>query len=268
VSRHGVFPLGESLDHIGPMTRTVADAALMLGVIAGRDEADETSLAAPVEDYSAALDRGVKGIRIGVDEKYISAQASPEVGAAVLEAVRTLERLGGCITKVTLPEVEPGIVAWMTICAADAAAAHERTYPSKATDYGPGFRSFLEVGTAVRGQDYAKAHMVREGFANRFQELLDRVDVVACPSMSVASLPASAMAPDARGLMGPNPLLHFTGPFNMSRNPTLSQPCGKSPAGPPPSLQLVGRHLGEATLIQAGAAYERATEWHYQRPPQ
>src|SRR6202162_1465178 len=82
VSRHGVFPLGESLDHIGPMTRTVADAALMLGVIAGRDEADETSLAAPVKDYSAALDRGVKGIRIGVDEKYISAQASPEVGAA------------------------------------------------------------------------------------------------------------------------------------------------------------------------------------------
>jgi amidase len=268
VSRHGLFPLGESLDHIGPMTRTVADAALMLGVIAGRDEADETSLAAPVEDYAAALDRGVKGIRIGVDEKYISAQASPEVGAAVSEAVRMLERLGARITNVTVPEVEPGIVAWMTICAADAAAAHERTYPAKASEYGPGFRSFLEVGTAVRGQDYAKAHMVREGFANRFQELFDRVDVVACPSMSVASLPATGMPPDARGLMGPNPLLHFTGPFNLSRNPTLSQPCGKSPAGPPPSLQLIGRHLGEATLIQTGAAYERATEWHSQRPPQ
>lgn len=170
----------------------------------------------------------------------------------MLEAVRTLESLGARITKVTLPEVEPGIVAWMTICAADAAAAHERTYPAKAADYGPGFRSFLEVGAAVRGQDYAKAHMVREGFANRFQELFDRVDVVACPSMSVASLPASAMAPDARGLVGPNPLLHFTGPFNLSRNPTLSQPCGKSPAGPPPSLQLIGRHLGESTLIQTG----------------
>ncbi len=268
VSRRGVFPLGESLDHIGPMTRTVADAALVLGVIAGRDEGDETSLAAPVEDYAAALDRGVKGIRIGVDEKYISAQASPEVGAAVLEAVRTLERLGARVANVTLPEVEPGIVAWMTICTADAAAAHEQTYPAKASDYGPGFRSFLEVGSAVRGQDYAKAHMVREGFANRFQELFGRVDVVACPSMSVASLPATGMPPDARALMGPNPLLHFTGPFNLSRNPTLSQPCGKSPAGPPPSLQLIGRHLEEATLLQAGAAYERATEWHNQRPPQ
>ncbi|MEA2680992.1 MAG: amidase [Candidatus Binataceae bacterium] len=268
VSRHGVFPLGESLDHVGPMTRSVADAAVVLGVIAGRDDADETSLAAPVEDYAAALDRGVKGIRIGVDEKYISAQASPEVATAVSDAVRVLERLGGRVVKVTLPDVEPGIAAWTTICAADALAAHERTYPTKASEYGPGFRSFLEVGTSVRSQDYAKAHMVRERFANRFQELFDQVDVVACPSMSVASLPANGMPPDARGLMGPNPLLHFTAPFNLSRNPTLSQPCGKSLAGPPPSLQLVGRHLGEATLIQAGAAFERATEWHNQRPPQ
>jgi amidase len=266
VSRHGVFPLGESLDHIGPMTRTVADAALVLGVIAGRDNADDTSLGAPVEDYSAALDRGVKGIRIGVDERYISAQASPEVGAAVLEAVRVLERLGGRIAKVTLPEVEPGIAAWTTICTADTAAAHERTYPAKASEYGPGFRSFLELGATVRGQDYAKAHMVRERFANRFQELFDDVDVVACPSMSVASLPATGMPTDARGLTGSNPLLYFTAPFNLSRNPTLSQPCGQSPVGPPPSLQLIGRHLGEATLIQTGGAYESATEWHNQRP--
>jgi amidase len=88
VSRHGIFPLGESLDHIGPMTRSVTDAALVLGIIAGRDAADETSLSAPVEDYTAALDRGAKGIRIGVDEKYIAAGASPEVATAVLDAVR------------------------------------------------------------------------------------------------------------------------------------------------------------------------------------
>jgi amidase len=267
VSRHGVFPLGESLDHIGPMTRNVADAALVLGIIAGRDAADETSLSAPVEDYAAASNRGVSGIRVGVDEKYIAA-ASPEVATAVLDAVRILERLGGSVAKVVLPEVEPGIAAWTTICAADAAAAHEQTYPVKSSEYGPGFRSFLELGVAVRGQDYAKAHMTRERFANRFQELFDRVDVIACPSMGVASLPATGMPADARGLTGSNALLHFTAPFNLSRNPTLSQPCGQSPAGPPPSLQLIGRHLGEATLIQTGAAYEAATEWHKQRPPQ
>lgn len=268
VSRYGVFPLGESLDHIGPMTRSVADAALVLGIIAGRDAADETSLSAPVEDYAAALDRGVKGLRIGVDEKYIAAEASPAVATAVIEAVRVLERLGGRVAKVALPDVEPGIAAWTTICTADAAAAHELTYPAKSSEYGPGFRSFLELGATVRGQDYAKAHIVRERFANRFQELFDQVDVIACPSMSVASLPATGMPPDARALTGSNSLLHFTAPFNLSRNPTLSQPCGQSPAGPPPSLQLIGRHLGEATLIQTGAAYERATEWHKQRPPQ
>jgi len=139
VSRYGVFPLGESLDHIGPMTRSVADAALVLGIIAGCDAADDTSLAAPVEDYAATLDRGVKGIRIGLDEKYIAAAASPEVATAVLEAVRVLERLGASVGKVALPDVEPGIAAWTTICTAEAAAAHERTYPAKSSEYGPGF---------------------------------------------------------------------------------------------------------------------------------
>jgi amidase len=266
VSRHGVYPLGESLDHIGPMTRSVGDAALVLGVIAGRDEADDTSLAAPVEDYAAALERGVKGIRIGVDERYIAAAASSEVAAAVIDAVRVLERLGGSVVKVALPDVEPGMAAWNRICAADAVAAHERTYPEKASEYGPGFRSFLELGATVRGQDYAKAHIIREGFTNRFQELFDGVDVVACPSMGTASLPVTGMPADARGLTGANSLLHFTAPFNLSGNPTLSQPCGQSSSGPPPSLQLIGRHLGEATLIQTGAAFERATEWHKQRP--
>jgi amidase len=266
VSRYGVFPLGESLDHIGPITRTVADAAAVLAVIAGQDPADETSLAAPVDDYAAALDRGVSGLQIGLDEQFIGG-AEPRVAAAVTEAVRVLERGGARVVKVTLPDTEACVAAWNTICTADTAAAHEATYPARAADYGPGFRSFLELGVAVRGQDYAKAQMVRERFANRFQSLFEQADLVACPSMSVASLPVNALPPDARGLAGPNPLVRFTAPFNLSRNPTLSLPCGQAAGGPPPSLQLIGPHLGEAVLVQAGAAYERATEWHAQRPP-
>ena len=185
----------------------------------------------------------------------------------MVEAVRVLERGGARIVKVTLPDTDPCAAAWNTICTADTAAAHEATYPARAADYGPGFRSFLELGVAVRGQDYAKAHIVRERFANRFQSLFDQVDLVACPSMSVTSLAANAMPPDARGLAGPNPLVRFTAPFNLSRNPTLSLPCGQAAGGPPPSLQLVGRRLGEAVLLQTGAAYERATTWHEQRPP-
>jgi amidase len=269
VSRYGVFPLGESLDHIGPMTRSVADAALVLGAIAGRDPLDETSLAAPVDDYQAALGGGVSGLRVGIDEGYLAAGAAPEVASAVENAMRALERLGARIVKVAIPDVAPGLEAWNVLCGGDVAAAHAQTYPSRAAEYGPGFRSFLEMATEVRGQDYAKAQVIRERFSNQFQMLFDQIEVFACPSMAMASIPATAMPPDARALLatGPSSLLYYTGPFNLSRNPTLSLPCGQSSSGPPPSLQLVARQLGEATLLRAGAAYERATEWHRQRPP-
>jgi amidase len=266
VSRYGVFPLGESLDHIGPMTRSVADAAAVLAVIAGPDLADETSLAAPADDYPAAVDRGVSGLRLGLDEKFL-ATADSEVAAAVIDAVRVLEHAGARVVRVAVPDTDTCLPAWTTICSAETAVAHEATYPSRATDYGPGFRSFLELGAAVRGLDYAKAHLQRERFANRLQSLFDAVDLLACPSMSVASLPADAMPPDASGLTGENPLVRFTAPFNLSRNPTLSLPCGEAIGGPPPSLQLIARHLGESVLVQAGAAYERVTSWHEQRPP-
>jgi amidase len=266
VSRHGVFPLGESLDHIGPITRSVADAALILAVIAGRDPLDDTSLDAPVDDYGAAVNAGAQGIRVGLDEKYI-AEASPEVATAITNAARDLERIGARLVKVKMPDTEPSLSTWTSLCAAEAAAGHQATYPSRASDYGRGFRSFLELGTSVRGQDYARAHMVRERFAARFQVLFDQVDIVACPSMPTATLPGDGIPPDAAGFTGPNPLMRFTAPFNFSRNPTLSMPGGDGAGGPPPSLQLVGRLLGEATLIRAGAAYERATQWRLQRPP-
>jgi amidase len=265
VSRHGVFPLGESLDHLGPMTRTVADAAHMLNVIAGYDPADATSLRAPAEDYAAACGRGVKGMKIGIDEHYLSA-ASDEVGAAVIEAVRTLERGGAKVSKVTIPEIAGPLASSITLCGAETAAAHEAFYPARAADYGPGFRSFIEYGSAIRGQDYAKAHIVREGFATRFQALFEMIDLFACASLPQTDVPNNVMPDDAAVLTGPNPLLHFTALYNLSRNPTLSLPCGQAASGAPPSLQLVGRLLGEGTLIQAGAAFERATSWHEQHP--
>jgi amidase len=267
VSRHGVFPLGESLDHVGPMTRTVADAAAMLAVIAGHDPADPTSRREAVDDYAAALERGVHGLRLGLDERFVTTGTAPDVAAAVVDAARTLERLGAKLVAVEVPDVEPCQSAWTKLCAAETAAAHARTYPSRAAEYGPGFRSFLEIGSEVRGADYARAHFARERFAGELRGLFERIDLLACPSMPATALPVADLPPDARGLGDSSPLLRFTAPFNMSRNPTLSLPCGPASAGPPPSLQLVARELGEATLLQAGAAFERATRWHEQRPP-
>jgi amidase len=266
VSRQGVFPLGESLDHIGPMTRTVADAAAMLTVIAGHDPADSTSRREPVEDYEAVLGRGVKGIRMGIDERYIGNQSAPEVTAAVIDAARMLERLGATLVPVEVPDVEPCISAWTKLCAAEAAATHAATYPSRAAEYGPGFRSFLEIGSALHGADYANAHFIRERFAGDLHGLFGKVDLLLCPSMPSTALPVVDLPPDARGLGEASPLMRFTAPFNMSRNPTLSLPCGGASGGPPPSLQLVARDLDEVTLLQVGAAFEQATSWHEQRP--
>jgi amidase len=124
----------------------------------------------------------------------------------------------------------------------------------------------LEIGNALHGADYASAHFIRERFAGELRGVFAKVDVLLCPSMPSAGLAATDMPPDARGLGEASPLLRFTAPFNMSRNPTLSLPCGPASDAPPPSLQLVARDLGEATLLQVGAAFEAATSWHEQRP--
>jgi amidase len=191
----------------------------------------------------------------------------PDVTAAVLEAVHVLERLGARLVKVDVPSVEPCASAWTKLCAAETVAAHSEYYPSRASEYGPGFRSFLALGSEVRGAEYARAHFVRERFAGELRGLFEEVDLLLCPSMPVRGFPAAEIPPDARTLDDSSALFRFTAPFNMSGNPTLSLPCGAASGGPPPSLQLVARELGEATLLQAGAAFERATSWHEQRPP-
>ena len=160
VSRHGIFPLGMTLDHVGPMTRSVADAAAVLQVIAGEDVNDPTSLAAPAPECSAALTRGVRGVRIGVDERYMGEYVHPDVVAALFAALDVLKRLGAAVVPVSLPVVDDVLEAWSVICAAEAAVAHEATYPARADEYGPTFRSFLEYGTRLSGREYAQGARV------------------------------------------------------------------------------------------------------------
>ena len=249
VSRRGVFPLGESLDHIGPMTRTVADAAAVLAVIAGHDPADPTSRREPVDDYAAALERGVGGLRIGIDERFVGTGTAPEVAAAVLEAARTLERLGAKLVPVEVPDVEPCLSAWTKLCAAEAAATHARATPRAPRSTGRGFARSSRSAAAERGADYANAHFVRERFAGELRGLFEEIDLLACPSMPSAALPVADIPPDARGLGDSSPLLRFTAPFNMSRNPTLSLPCGPASGGAaaePPARGARARR-GDAT---------------------
>jgi len=265
VSRYGVFPLGETLDHIGPMTRCVVDAAIILRAIAGFDPHDPTSQRVTVRDYLNTVYNGVTGVRIGVDEEYCTKGTDSQVSKAVLATVKTLKELGADIREVKFPVSDDPF--WFTICAAETAAAHEQFYPARANEYGPTFRSFLEEGVKVTGTEYVNAHIKRQAMRRVLDEVFQKVDLLLCPSMATPPMLLKDFPPDAKlsreGALG---LLRHTAPFDLTGSPTISVPCGFSTEGVPLSLQLVGRHDEEGLVMQAGYAYEQATEWHRRQP--
>ena len=259
VSRYGVLALAESLDHIGPMTRSSSDAGVMLQAIAGHDPNDPTSLTAPVPDMLEGLERGVRGVRIGVDERYIGDTVDPELAAAVLEGARLLEGMGAELVPVRMPDIDPFSRAWGVLCSAEAAAAHRNTYPSRADEYGPWFRGWLELGSRHSATDYAVASYQRLACNGILAEIFDSIDVLVCPSMTTAP---ERVTPEA--LYGPMDedewtWGRFTVPFDFSGAPTISLPCGLNSEGLPLGIQFVGRHLAEPLLVQVGHAYEGAT---------
>lgn len=263
VSRYGVLPLAQSLDHVGPLTRSVSDAGIMLEAIAGLDANDPTSLPDPVPRMLKALDQGVKGVRIGFDSNYASKDVDPELAEAVASGVQVLEDLGAEIIEVKLPDMDEYVAAWATLCSAEAVAAHEATYPSKRADYGDWFRDWLDMGAAVTGAEYAKANTLRAACTGLLGREFEKIDLLACPSMLG---PAHQITPDE--LYGHMPERRepknqrFTVPFDYNGAPTLSLPCGMHSNGLPLSIQFVGHQLSEPLLCQVGHTYEQATEWH------
>jgi amidase len=266
VSRYGVFPLAKSLDNVGPMARSVGDAAAILGVIAGHDPNDPTSSHGTVPDYVSLLGQDVKGLRIGVDERFIGDGVHAEVSDAVLQAVKHLTELGLEPVEVVVPPIDPDFMmdTWSTLCAADAADAHRETWPARADEYGP-FRQWLEFADTKTAADYAAAHATRLEYAGKIAGLFEEIDLLACPAMPYAAPP---IGDDALPLPDANVVRpRFTYPFNFSNSPTLTLPCGFTADDLPIALQLVGPHFSEATLLRVGHAFERSTVWHTRVPP-
>ena len=275
VSRHGVLALAPSLDHIGPMARRVADAAALLTVIAGEDRNDPTSLVGPAEDYLKTLNNSIKGVRVGFDERYATKDTAPHVAAAMREAVRELEKLGGHIVQTNLPDMGGAelINAWLTITSVEALAVHERTYPSREREYGAYFRNLLANAVKIPATGYAKAMQLRADFNGRLRSNFQSFDILACPTTAEEAPvydPEKAYEPDGPQTVGGVPIAWFRGgftmPYDFSGYPTLSLPCGQSPEGMPLSLQLVGKPLAEALVLQVGHVYETATPWHLRHP--
>ena len=268
VSRYGVHALGQSLDHVGPLTRSSADAGILLQAIAGRDPNDLTSLPDPVPDMLKGMEEGVKGLRIGWSESYATSGVDAEVIAAVREGLKTMEGLGAEIVEVDLPDIDPYLPYWRTLCTAEAVAAHEASYPSRRDDYGPYFQEWLDRGAAVTGAEYARATFMRNECNGAFRNAFVAIDVLACPTTIGAAYPVTEAS--LYGPMDNRRAAHFqrfTVPFDFSGAPTISLPCGLNSEGLPLSLQFAGKHLSEPLLCRIGHTFEQVTDWHDLHPP-
>ena len=268
VSRYGVLALAESLDHVGPMTRTVADAAAMLDAISGYDPNDPTSLSDGPTACMSTIDRGVRGVRIGIDPHHISDGVDPELSSAVLDGVEELEGLGAEIVEIEMPDIDRYLPAWPVLCSAEAVAAHRENYPDRRDDYGPWFRGWLDMGAAKSGADYAEANNMRAECNGLVREAFLEIDLMACPSTIGPAYPVTPemLYGEMDGRRGTS-FQRYTVPYNFNGAPTLSVPCGFDGDGLPLSLQLVGKPLSEALLCRAGHAYQQTTTWHMQTPP-
>ena len=263
VSRRGVVALAETFDHIGPMARTVADAAAILRVIAGADPDDPTALPGPTPDYLATINGGIDGLIVGVDWAYATDGVDPVMVQAFEAAIATLESLGARIRPVTFPAVPQSET--MALLMAEVAAAHVESFPARAADYGPRLAEMVTGGLAVSSVAVAQGNVARSVFAGALARVFEQVDVIATPTMPRAAPTWDEV--DAMGAEGlAASLARYTMAFCLSGSPTLSAPCGFDAKGLPLSLQLIGRHLTEEVLCRAGHAYQAVTDWHTRRP--
>ena len=284
VSRYGLVAFASSLDQIGPFSRDVRDAALVLQVMAGRDPRDATSVDVAVPDYTAALAQSVKGLRVGVLE-FATAGMDPEVERAVATAIDVLKGLGATAEPVTLPTADYGLAAYYIIAPAEASSNLARyegvkyglrehgkdlidmQSRTRAAGFGNEVKRRIMLGTYALSAGYydayyGKAQKVRTLIRRDFEKAFEKVDVIVGPTTpSCAFKHGEKEDPLAMYL---NDI--FTVPANLSGNPGISVPCGFSTTGLPIGLHLVGRAFDEATLLRVAHAYEQATPWRERRP--
>ena len=271
VSRAGVMPLSWTMDHLGPMARTVHDVALMLGVTAGHDPLDPSSSARAVPDYLSALEAPLSGVRAAVPQNHFGDGVDAEVAVAMAAALRTLEGLGVRIASVRVPDPAPITSACNNpIARTECAATHTRLLRDRPQDLQPVVRSRAESGFAVKAVDYVQALRQRSAIAREFiATAFADADVLLT---STTAEPAPTYATAKSGTVADvvariSAFTRFTRIFNTIGLPALSLPCGFTATGLPLALQIVGRPFDEATVLRVGHAYEQATAWHRRRPP-
>jgi aspartyl-tRNA(Asn)/glutamyl-tRNA(Gln) amidotransferase subunit A len=263
VPMDGVIPLAFSLDHVGPLSRCVADAAFLFEILAPSDEAGRGRAVSEMR-------KGVKSLRIGVPRQYFFDRIQPDVRRAVLAAIAVLEQLGARISEVNLKGMEETAPLAAEITGDEALAYHETWLERRPQDYGKDVRSRLQQSKKRTAAAYIRAQRGMRAYRERLERVLDSVQLLAVPTLPVVA-PAIDQKDVRIGRFREDvrlALLRLTRPGNLSGLPAISIPCGFSSERLPVGLQLIGRRFDEATLLRAAFAYEQATPWHRQFPPE
>ncbi|WP_026673926.1 amidase [Alkalihalobacterium bogoriense] len=254
VSTKGVTPLAWSLDHAGPMARSVSDLALMLQVMAGYDPQDPASIKAPVPHYKEYLRKGIKGIKIGVPTSYLEG-LDEDVSFLFNSALHTLQQLGATITEVKIEELSLSSFANYVITTGEAATYHYEKLQQNFEDYAPDVRIFFETGVLTNTPQYVRAQQARRALTEAFQSVFDEVDLLLGPTVPIIT-PAFAEEMVKQNLEITKRSMPFTAPPNLTGTPSLAVPMGVARNGVPVGMQFIGNHLSEKLLFQVGSSWE------------
>ncbi len=263
VSVRGVIPLSWNLDHVGPLTRSVEDAALILQVLAGYDAEDPFCINQPVDDYPAHVEDEIKGLRVALAVGRFIEDADAEVLEAVQQAGRVFEKSGAKVEIVDVSFLRQAAQANGLMTPADGAAFHRERLNNAPEKFGADVRLRLETGRDFTSTEYILARRTQTEMKRRMEIFFEQFDILLLPSTPITAplIEGNDAVEQARRLT------RFTSPFNLTGLPALSVPCGFSKDSLPIGLQIVSRAWNESTVLRAGAAYERETAWHTRRPP-
>jgi aspartyl-tRNA(Asn)/glutamyl-tRNA(Gln) amidotransferase subunit A len=268
VSIYGVVPLSWTLDHAGPLARTTEDVALVMNAIAGHDPQDDGSANQPVPDFTARLDDGLQGLRLGVPRSHFFEQIHSEVRTAVEAALGVLRDLGATVEDVDFPDARQALDLYSFINRPEAASFQEEFLRTRPDDYGSDVRVNPEMGAVILATDYLRAQRLRTAMRRAVEQLFARVDALVTPTVRITAHPIGQPVREIEGqplgAVGPN--IGLTVQFDLTGSPALSVCCGFAADGLPMGLQIVGRAWDEPTTLHIGAAYERATPWSQRHP--